>query len=125
MSITWTGIPQVEPKAAHGYTGGVLLDVREPSEVNEVSIVGVRNVPMSEMNKHADDKTGAWLAQFQLKPEDGCSEKSPIFVTCKGGVRGQKMCELLASCGKTHVANISGGMMNWEKTMPADTIKRN
>eukprot|EP01059_Diplonema_ambulator_P035991 TRINITY_DN875_c0_g2_i2.p2 TRINITY_DN875_c0_g2~~TRINITY_DN875_c0_g2_i2.p2 ORF type:complete len:126 (+),score=46.37 TRINITY_DN875_c0_g2_i2:59-436(+) len=124
MSIAWSGIPQVTPKVAKEYGCGVIVDVREPNEVEEVHIVGSVNMPMSEMNKNADDKSAAWITKFGLKPEDGTSEKTPIFVTCKAGMRAQMMAELLASCDKTHVANIAGGMMEWEKTMPADTVKK-
>eukprot|EP01064_Diplonema_japonicum_P002251 TRINITY_DN1143_c0_g1_i4.p2 TRINITY_DN1143_c0_g1~~TRINITY_DN1143_c0_g1_i4.p2 ORF type:complete len:124 (+),score=22.84 TRINITY_DN1143_c0_g1_i4:480-851(+) len=123
MAIVWEGIPQVEPSQAQQH-GGVVLDVRERNEVEVKRVAGTKFAPMSEMNQYTLDKSGAWLGRFGLKPEDGCSAESPIFVLCGSGRRSQAMCELLVGCKRTHVANITGGIVNWEDKMGPETLER-
>eukprot|EP01061_Rhynchopus_euleeides_P033206 TRINITY_DN55503_c0_g1_i1.p1 TRINITY_DN55503_c0_g1~~TRINITY_DN55503_c0_g1_i1.p1 ORF type:complete len:137 (+),score=39.88 TRINITY_DN55503_c0_g1_i1:225-635(+) len=121
-SIDWSGIAQLSPAdglqiadAGHG----LVVDVREPAELQEVSLKSsnVINVPMSKLSLVPDaaDKSQA-LLDLGFPADLGTSEERPAFVICKAGVRGQRMCELLKGLGRTHVANLEGGIMNCSET---------
>ncbi len=101
-------ITQVRPKdlaawlrdvQAHG--APVVLDVREPSELQTASIAPdgftLLTIPMGMVPTH--------LAE--LDP------KQPIACLCHHGGRSMQVANYLASRGYEHVANIAGGIHAW------------
>eukprot|EP01061_Rhynchopus_euleeides_P012762 TRINITY_DN2245_c0_g2_i1.p1 TRINITY_DN2245_c0_g2~~TRINITY_DN2245_c0_g2_i1.p1 ORF type:complete len:120 (+),score=57.03 TRINITY_DN2245_c0_g2_i1:67-426(+) len=118
MSLDWSGIPQVQPADALRIVEGgkgVVVDVREPEELRQVSLKTpkVINVPTTKLSQAT---SAAALPGLGFPDDLGRSEGNPAFVMCKAGVRGQRMCEVLKGLGCTHVANLTGGIMNCSET---------
>jgi len=101
-------IPQVRPGDFEEWVQGqpvrpVLLDVREPWELQTASVqpddVDVITIPMQEIP--------ARLAEL---PAD-----RPIACLCHHGMRSQRVALFLAQQGYTDVANIAGGIDAWSR----------
>lgn len=101
-------IPQVRPGDFEQWVQGqdarpVLLDVREPWELQTASVqpedVDVVAIPMQEIP--------ARLAEL---PAD-----RPIACLCHHGMRSQRVALFLAHQGYTDVANIAGGIDAWSR----------
>ena len=101
-------IPQVRPGEFEEWVQGqaarpVLLDVREPWELQTASVlpedVDVVVIPMQEIP--------ARLAEV---PAD-----RPIACLCHHGMRSQRVALFLAHQGYTDVANIAGGIDAWSR----------
>jgi rhodanese-related sulfurtransferase len=101
-------IPQVRPGDFEEWVQGqgarpVLLDVREPWELQTASVqpedVDVVAIPMQEIP--------ARLAEL---PAD-----RPIACLCHHGMRSQRVALFLAHQGYTDVANIAGGIDAWSR----------
>ena len=76
----------------------VVLDVREPDEVERAAIPGSINIPLGEVT----DRTGELDAA------------RPTAVICAGGVRSAKAVEALIAAGYAgELVNVSGGMKAW------------
>ena len=73
--------------------GAVLLDVRDPFEVERGSIPGSVNIPFGELNRVID-----------LAP----TSDIPLFVYCQSGVRSRIAAEALAQAGYANVIDIGG-----------------
>ena len=117
MVSDWTGIPQVAPAEALQAveTGrGSIVDVREGDEVAlDALATDFVACPMSELHGRvatAADKAEA-LRSVGITDAMGTSDDTAIYCLCKAGVRGQNMAEFFKQCGKTHVANVTGGIM--------------
>ncbi|MEM7312215.1 MAG: rhodanese-like domain-containing protein [Planctomycetota bacterium] len=78
-----------------------LIDVRTPVEFREVHATMARNVPLDRLNPQAlmDDPAG--------------DKREPLYVICKGGMRGGKACEQLVAAGFDNVVNVEGGTSAW------------
>ena len=76
-----------------------LLDVREPWEIEIVSIPGSINIP---------------LQQVQLRHAELDANKA-LAVLCHSGGRSARAAEFLAGQGFTRVANIVGGIDDWAR----------
>ncbi len=76
-----------------------VIDVREPKEFDEHSIPGSVNIPLTELNDA--------LSRFD-------TESDLVFV-CKTGVRSLQAANFMASLGYQKVANLSGGIHQWQK----------
>jgi len=76
--------------------GGLLLDVREPSENELGSIPGSVNISLPTLRQSLDEL-----------PKD-----QPIYVTCQVGLRGYVASQLLKQNG-FDVKNLSGGYKTW------------
>lgn len=76
-----------------------LIDVRTPAEFRGVHAVGARNVPIDELDLHADELRQAAAA-------------GPLYLICQGGGRSKKACERLAAKG-IGVVNVTGGTNDW------------
>ena len=79
----------------------VLLDVREPDEVERASIAGALHVPMGEVP--------ARLSELQ--------KDNPIVVFCHMGGRSRRVAQFLAAHGFGRVFNLEGGIEAWSCTL--------
>jgi len=79
-----------------------LLDVREPFE-RSICHIGGLHIPLSTFTDE--------LVQCSLHQD------KPVVVYCKSGVRSAKICQHLKNSGFKHVSNLSGGIIQWIKTV--------
>ena len=87
----------VEPTEVPSLDSAVLIDVREPDEVAQVSIPGAINLPMSTLNDHLDELP------------DG-----EFYVICHAGSRSARVSEALEAQGHSPI-NVLGGITRWEQ----------
>ena len=104
-------IDQVRPSGlaawiqAQGADGAkaVVLDVREPAELNAASVQAdgfeLRVIPMMEVPARLGE----------LDPDQ------PVAVLCHHGNRSQRVAMFLAGNGFTRLANIAGGIDAWSQ----------
>lgn len=88
----------VAPKLADGI---VLLDVRQPEELELASVKGARHIPMSEVPARLAD----------LNPQ------AAIAVLCHHGGRSAQVARFLERNGFTDVINVAGGIDAWSLTV--------
>ncbi len=79
----------------------VLLDVREPHELQISQIPGARLIPLGQL-------------AARLPELDSADE---MIVFCKGGTRSARALELLVSAGFRKVRNLKGGINAWAETV--------
>jgi len=77
--------------------GAVLLDVREPFELELARLDGARHVPMRQIPESVGDL-----------PRD-----ADILVLCHVGARSLRVAQFLRAQGFDRVANIAGGIDAW------------
>lgn len=77
----------------------VLLDVREPDEVEVSCLAGIRHIPMGEVPDRLDE----------------LDKSQPIVVICRSGGRSGRIAEFLSGQGFTDVRNFVGGMQAWAR----------
>jgi adenylyltransferase/sulfurtransferase len=82
----------------------VVIDVREPFEINIAQIDGTVHIPMREMPDHLKD--------FDTNQE--------IIVHCKSGGRSAKICKLLIENEFTNVKNVKGGILAWSREVDSN-----
>ncbi|MBI3450071.1 MAG: hypothetical protein HY049_14305 [Acidobacteria bacterium] len=75
----------------------LLLDVRQPEEVQAAAIGGATNIPMGEVPYRMDEL------------DKGAS----IVVYCHHGMRSQQITQLLRMRGFSDVRNLTGGIDAW------------
>ena len=75
----------------------VLLDVREPDEVEAASITGSLRIPLGVLTERLSDI-----------PDD-----RRVLVHCKSGGRSAVAVDLLRDAGRSEVSNVAGGMDAW------------
>jgi rhodanese-related sulfurtransferase len=75
-------------------TGGILLDVREPTEWARGTLPDSRTISLSYLPGRLND----------LDPE------RPILVVCRAGNRSQLAAQFLRRNGFDNVANLAGGL---------------
>jgi rhodanese-related sulfurtransferase len=106
-------IPQLNPsgfadwrKTADGAVQPVVLDVREPWELQTASVrangFSLVAIPMREVP--------ARLAELQQYGND-----HPIACLCHHGMRSLQVANFLAQSGFTNVVNLQGGIDAWSK----------
>ncbi len=97
------GVPEIAPRdlASRRSTDEdlLLIDVREPFEVQLASIEGARLIPLGDLEAALPELEG-WKAR-------------PIVVHCHHGPRSRSACELLLSKGFSRVENLAGGIEAW------------
>jgi rhodanese-related sulfurtransferase len=98
------GIPELSPtefatRWPNYASGGdvVLLDVREPVELEMAAVTGALHIPMREIP--------ARLAELDAD--------RPLVVMCHSGVRSRRVAEYLAANGFGAVFNLNGGIDAW------------
>ena len=79
-----------------------LIDVRMPSEFEQVHISNALLYPLEE-----------------LSPEDvinqlGCNRDETIYVICHSGGRAKKACQKFIDAGIENIVQIDGGIQAWE-----------
>lgn len=79
----------------------VLLDVREPQELEQAAIEGARHIPMAQVPAREDEL-----------PQD-----RPIVVFCHLGGRSRRVAQFLAGRGFKEVYNLDGGIEAWSRTV--------
>lgn len=75
---------------------GVLIDVREKEEFEEINLSG-KLVPLSELEQ-----------RFEEIPKD-----VPVYIHCRSGKRSRTAVEFLKTKGYTNTFNIQGGILAW------------
>jgi adenylyltransferase/sulfurtransferase len=75
----------------------VLLDVREPYEVEIVSAPGALHIPMGQV----PDRLGE------------IARDREVVVLCRSGGRSLRVAMFLKQQGYSRVANLSGGILRW------------
>ena len=75
----------------------VLLDVRNPEEIQICRIEGSTVIPLPELPSRLDE----------------VDRTQPIVVHCKSGMRSAKAVELLKAAGFGRVSNLTGGILGW------------
>jgi rhodanese-related sulfurtransferase len=87
----------------------LVLDVREAEEFNgELGhIPGSRLVPLKELPARAGELES--------------HKEGPIIVVCRAGVRSTTGAAILTGLGFEHVANLKGGMLDWnDQKLPVE-----
>jgi rhodanese-related sulfurtransferase len=81
--------------------GVVLLDVREPHELDIAAVAGTAHIPM----QHVPGRLG------ELDPS------KTIVVMCHGGMRSMQVAAFLKQNGFERVVNLDGGIDAWSVTV--------
>ena len=79
----------------------VLLDVREPWEVQICALPGSKHVPMGEVARRA----------AELDPD------APVVAICHHGARSLQVALFLEKAGYKKVINLQGGLDAWSRTV--------
>lgn len=97
-------VEEIEPKEAIADVQSgesILLDVREPYELDEVKYgVEHTHIPLGEIQARANEL-----------PKD-----KMIIVGCRSGKRSMNACMYLKMNGFDNVKNLEGGILNWVET---------
>ena len=84
----------------------ILLDVREPHELEIAAIKGAKNIPLGEVAERMSELDSA----------------EEMIVFCKRGSRSARAIEILASAGFKKMKNLKGGINAWaeevDKSLP-------
>jgi rhodanese-related sulfurtransferase len=100
---TSPGITEIAPAALKALLDSprppLVLDVREPRELEAARLSGTLDIPMMEIPKR--------LAEL---PRD-----RDLVVMCHGGVRSLKVAHYLIQNGFSQVANLTGGIHAWAR----------
>ena len=92
-------------------TTPVLLDVREPWELQTASVVPdgftLLHVPMQSIPARIEELQKSYAAD------------QPIACLCHHGVRSQQVANYLANQGFTDVVNLAGGIAAWAQQLDA------
>ncbi len=84
----------------------LLLDVREPDEVETASIDGTLRIPLASLGARIEE-LAAWRTR-------------PVVVHCHHGGRSASACARLVAEGFTRVENLAGGIEAWSLTVDPD-----
>jgi adenylyltransferase/sulfurtransferase len=103
MSVPTITVEQLKEKMAKG--GVVVVDVREPHELDICKLPGTKHIPMGQVPERLKE----------LDPE------AEILVHCRSGGRSGKIVAFLQEKGYKKVFNVEGGILAWadriDKTM--------
>lgn len=99
MSKAWQDItPQEIEKILQEKREAQFIDVRNPDEFSAGHMEGATLIPLPVLP----------VRLHELDPE-----KEVIFI-CRSGARSAQACEFAVSQGFKKVANMAGGMLNWQ-----------
>ena len=92
----------------------LLIDVREPSELQETGVLPSSiNIPLNDLEnilKNTDGKE--FLSKYgKNKP----TSNTPIIFSCRSGVRSAKAANIAINLGFINVSNFEGGWLEWEE----------
>ena len=100
LGVGTTGAPPPEAASAAADVGTPLLvDVREADELTALRVPGALHVPLSDFATTSADL-----------PRD-----RPLLLLCASGRRSLVAAEYLQRNGHRDVANVSGGIIEWQK----------
>jgi rhodanese-related sulfurtransferase len=102
LSQQETPISEVAPKAAYDAVAsghGVIIDVRESDELQEVAVDDAIHIPLGQLPSRAFDV-----------PQD-----KDVYIICRSGNRSGMATEFLQGLGHPSVHNIEGGIIDWIK----------
>jgi rhodanese-related sulfurtransferase len=88
-----------QAKERYDKRDGVWIDVREPGEWQRGRIPGAKLVPLNTL---------------LLAPREHLQEGDRVIFYCAQGIRSAVACEVAAAIGLTSVANVEGGIIDWE-----------
>jgi len=102
-----------ELKAVLEGTGAkpLILDVREPWEVNICALPCAKHIPMGQVPARLDE----------LNAELGDDQE--LIVMCHHGVRSQRVCYFLAHQGFSKLHNLHGGIDAWAREIEPGMAK--
>ncbi len=92
---------ELDARMRRGELSPLLLDVREPWEVQICRLPDAEVIPMR-------------LIPSSL---DSLARDRPIVVICHHGVRSRQVAQYLAQHGFTQLLNLSGGIDAWARTV--------
>lgn len=108
------GFKSVDPTGATqliNHQDAVVVDVREPNELSEGSIINSTHIPLRDVEKN--------IKQLE-KHRD-----KPVIVVCRTGSRSQAACASLKKHGFEEVYNLKGGIMAWQSaSLPLKRSKK-
>jgi len=84
----------------------ILIDVREPHEV-EIASIGGNLIPLKTLPQR--------IAEI---PTD-----VPVVIYCRSGGRSGQACEFLMQAGHKNVKNLKGGVLEWADKIDATMTK--
>lgn len=88
----------------------VLLDVREPAEVEAGKLPNAVHVPLSQLKDRAGE-----LAKYASRP---------VIVYCARGQRSRGAAGALAKAGIANIYQLQGGLKAWKDAgLPLETVK--
>ena len=79
----------------------VLLDVREPAELQLAELQGAVHIPMREVPQRLHE----------------LDREAALVVVCHGGARSRQVAGFLLGAGFKHVFNLAGGIDAWSQTI--------
>lgn len=80
----------------------VLIDVRTPSEFEEVHVDGAENMPLGDLDPQ------------DLLARDASSSDAPVCLLCRTGARARKAGALLEKARFKNVAFVEDGLQAWQ-----------
>lgn len=98
----WEITPRDTKGALAAAAAPILLDCRKLVEWQAARIAGAVLIPMSEIEKRADE----------LETDDGTRDR-PIIVHCHHGVRSLRVTAALRAMGFSNVRSMAGGIDLW------------
>jgi rhodanese-related sulfurtransferase len=102
--------PQDAQQKMQSDSNAVLVDVREPSDLNPLGIIpGALNVPLGVLPLRADQELPERLREAKLQNRD-----AQVITTCGGGGQAALAAKLLKDMGFNKVAMIDGGTTGWK-----------
>ena len=102
--------PQDAQQRMQQDSNAVLVDVREPSDLNPLGIIpGALNVPLGVLPLRADQELPERLREMKLQNRD-----AQVITTCGGGGQAALAAKLLKDMGFNKVAMIDGGTTGWK-----------
>jgi adenylyltransferase/sulfurtransferase len=90
-------VTEVQQRRAASPERSVIIDVREPYELEICRIEGARHIPMRQIPEHVDT----------------LDRDKHLLILCHSGMRSRRVTEFLRSRGLNAVSNISGGIDAW------------
>jgi rhodanese-related sulfurtransferase len=112
----------VRTASAKQREGWSYLDVRSPQEFAQGHPEGAVNVPILFMGPAGNQPNPRFLEIVQrLFPQ----QDTPLLLGCRSGARSARAAEILAAAGYARLANVAGGMMDWDANgLPRSTSGR-